>query len=143
MFAVVRDIDRAFTGFATRNGPIILRVSLGIVFLWFGVLKVIDRSPVADLVISTLFWAPEEYVVQALGVFEIVVGVGLLAGIALRAVLTMFWLQMLGTFLVFVIRPGVAFRDGNPFLLTTEGEFVVKNVVLIAAGLVVASTARR
>jgi uncharacterized membrane protein YkgB len=140
---MVRDLDRAFTGFATRNGPTILRVSLGVVFVWFGVLKVIDRSPVADLVLSTLFWAPEDYVVQALGVFEIIVGIGLLAGIAVRAVLAMFWLQMLGTFLVFVIRPGIAFRDGNPFLLTTEGEFVVKNLVLIAAGIVVASTARR
>jgi uncharacterized membrane protein YkgB len=98
---------------------------------------------VAELVLSTLFWAPEDYVVQALGVFEIIVGIGLLAGIAVRAVLAMFWLQMLGTFLVFVIRPGIAFRDGNPFLLTTEGEFVVKNLVLIAAGIVVASTARR
>lgn len=140
---MVRDLDRAFTGFATRNGPIILRISLGIVFFWFGVLKVIDRSPVADLVLSTLFWAPEEYVVQALGVFEIIVGIGLLAGIALRAVLLMFWLQLLGTFLVFVIRPSIAFREGNPFLLTTDGEFVVKNLVLIAAGIVVASTARK
>lgn len=140
---MIRDIDNAFTGFATRNATTILRVSLGLVFLWFGVLKIVDRSPVADLVIATLWWAPEEYVVQALGLFEVVVGIGLLAGIALRAVLLMFWLQLLGTFLVFFIKPGIPFREGNPFLLTTEGEFVVKNLVLIAAGLVVAGTAKR
>lgn len=41
-----------------------------------------------------------------------------------------------GTFLVLVTQPAVAFQDGNPLALTMTGEFVVKNVVLIAAGLV-------
>jgi uncharacterized membrane protein YkgB len=48
-----------------------------------------------------------------------------------------------GTFLVLVVRPDIAFQAGNPFLLTTEGEFVVKNLVLIAGGLVVGSTVRK
>jgi putative oxidoreductase len=41
------------------------------------------------------------------------------------------------------VLPDVTFRDGNPFLLTVEGEFVVKNLVLIAAALVVGTTVRR
>ena len=65
------------------------------------------------------------------------VGVGLLFAVALRLTLFLFWLQMAGTFLVLVLRPDVAFQAGNPFLLTTEGEFVIKNLVLIAAGLAV------
>src|ERR687892_663886 len=69
--------------------------------------------------------------------------VGLLAGRALRTVLALFWLQMLGTFLVLVIQPDVAFQRGNPLLLTVEGEFVVKNLVLLSAGMVVGSTVRR
>jgi putative oxidoreductase len=47
--------------------------------------------------------------------------------------------QMIGTFLVFLIVPEVAFRDGNPLLLTVEGEFVIKNLVLLAAGMVIGS----
>jgi uncharacterized membrane protein YkgB len=54
-----------------------------------------------------------------------------------------FFLQMAGTFLVFVMRPDVAFQDGNPLLLTVEGEFVVKNLILMAAGLVVGSSIRK
>jgi putative oxidoreductase len=50
---------------------------------------------------------------------------------------------MLGTFLTFIVLPDVTFRDGNPFLLTVEGEFVVKNLVLISAALVVGTTVRR
>ena len=46
---------------------------------------------------------------------------------------------MLGTFLVFLLLPDLTFQDGNPLLLTTEGEFVLKNLVLLSAGLVVGS----
>ncbi|MGI9051002.1 MAG: hypothetical protein ACR2GU_16775 [Rubrobacteraceae bacterium] len=67
-------------------------------------------------------------------------GLGLLTGKALRTTLTFFLLQMAGTFLVLVIKPDVAFQDGNPLLLTTEGEFVIKNLILISGGLVVGST---
>gem|GEM_PF-3161571 len=63
---------------------------------------------------------------------------GLLTGIALRLTLLLFWLQMAGTFLV--LRPEVSFQRNNPLLLTMTGEFVVKNLVLIAAGLVIGST---
>ena len=46
---------------------------------------------------------------------------------------------MAGTFLVLVMHPEVAFQDGNPFLLTVEGEFVIKNLVLLSAALVIGS----
>ena len=46
---------------------------------------------------------------------------------------------MAGTFMVLVLLPDVAFRDGNPFLLTVEGEFVVKNLVLLSSALVIGS----
>ena len=74
--------------------------------------------------------------------WEIAVGVGLLFAVALRLTLFLFWLQMAGTFLVLVAKPAIAFQGGNPLLLTTEGEFVIKNLVLIAAGLVVGGTVR-
>jgi hypothetical protein len=51
--------------------------------------------------------------------------------------------QLLGTFLVLLVQPEVAFQDGNPLLLTVEGEFVIKNLVLITAGMVVGTTVRR
>ena len=105
-------------------------------------MKVIDRSPVAELVAATVYWLPAEAFVRFLGVWELVIGVGLILGVAMRVVLLLFLAQMLGTFLVLVMQPGTAFQDGNPLLLTTTGEFVVKNLVLIAAGLVLGSTVR-
>ena len=117
-----------------------LRVALGVVFIWFGTLKVIGESPVAELVARTVYWVSPEWFVPFLGVWEIVVGVGLLFGIVLRLTLLLFWLQLAGTFLVLLVRPEIAFQHGNPFLLTTEGEFVIKNLVLIAGGLAVGGT---
>ena len=112
-------------------------------FVWFGLLKVLDVSPVADLVARTVYWFDPGVVVPALGAFEVVVGILLIANRFLRVALALFAAQMLGTFSVLLLLPNVAFQDGNPFLLTVEGEFVVKNVVLIAAGMVVGSRVPR
>ena len=66
-------------------------------------------------------------------------GVALLAGRALPAVVATLVAHLAGTFLVLVVQPEVAFQHGNPLLLTTEGEFVVKNLVLISGLLVLAA----
>ena len=70
------------------------------------------------------------------------IGVGLVSGKALRVILSLLFLQLAGTFLVLIILPEAAFQGGNPLFLTTEGEFVIKNLVLIAAGLAVGGTVR-
>jgi putative oxidoreductase len=117
----------------------LLRVSLGAVFIWFGVLKIAGESPVSKLVADTVYWLNPDWFVPILGVFEVLVGIGLLLGRGLRLVLFLFALQMVGTFLVLVTQPDVAFQHGNPLLLTTEGEFVIKNLVLLSAGLMIGS----
>lgn len=136
-------LDHLMIDFMTANGTRLLRVALGITFIWFGALKVVGQSPVADLVAQTVYWLPPAFFVPFLGWWEVVVGVGLLLGVALRLVLLLFWLQMAGTFLVLVLRPELAFQSGNPLLLTVVGEFVIKNLVLIAAGLVIGSNVPR
>lgn len=119
-----------------------LRLALGVVFVWFGALKVFDVTPVADLVASTVYWVDPDWLVPILGFFEVAVGLGLLFKVALRLVLLALVLQLVGTFLVLVVQPATAFQDGNPLLLTVEGEFVIKNLVLITSAMVVGSTVR-
>lgn len=138
----LESLDRKILATLDSAALPLLRISLGLVFIWFGALKVADQTPVTDLVAETVYWFDPNWFVPLLGVFEIIVGLGLLAGRALRVVLALFVLQMLGTFLVLVVQPEVAFQNGNPLLLTTEGEFVVKNLVLISAGLMIGSRLR-
>lgn len=121
----------------------LIRISLAVVFLWFGLLKILDVSPVSDLLSRTVYWLDASWFVPVLGIIEVSIGASLLIGRGLRLVLPMFAAQMLGTFLVLVVMPDVAFQQGNPFLLTTEGEFVVKNLVLFSAGLAVGARVQR
>jgi uncharacterized membrane protein YkgB len=119
-----------------------LRVSLGLVFVWFGALKAIGDTPVKELVAGTVPWLDADWFVPALGWFEIVVGVGLVSGYLLGWVCAAMVLHLCGTFLTVVTQPVLMFRHGNPLALTMAGEFVAKNVVLITAALVLATWAR-
>jgi putative oxidoreductase len=121
----------------------LLRVALGLVFVWFGALKLVHASPVVDLVARTLPWLSPEVSLIGLGTWEVVVGLGLLSRIALRSTLVLFFVQMLGTFATLVLAPEECFQNGHHLLLTTTGEFVVKNLVLVAAGIVIAGSAAK
>jgi putative oxidoreductase len=120
----------------------LLRFSLGLVYVWFGALKVANVTPVGALVAGTVPWVDPAWFVPALGAVEVLVGFALIAGRRLTVVSVVLVAHLTGTFLVLVMQPQVAFQHGNPLLLTTEGEFVMKNVVLIAAGIVLASRRR-
>jgi putative oxidoreductase len=134
---LITTIDDVLIPWLRRWSIPVLRVSLAVVFVWFGALKIVGDSPVVELVASTVYWVDPLWFVPALGVVEVLVGVGLATRVGLRLVLAVLVAQLVGTFLVFVFQPGVAFQDGNPLALTVEGEFVVKNLVLIAAAMVV------
>jgi putative oxidoreductase len=113
-----------------------LRILLGIVFVWFGALKVLDLSPVAAIVSGTLPWADPRATLVVLGAAEVTFGVALVTGYALRLVLPLMAAHLAGTFLTFVMLPQLMFRHDDPLLLTESGEFVAKNLVLIAATVV-------
>jgi putative oxidoreductase len=138
--SMIDRVDRTLVPWLRRRSVGVLRMSLGLVFVWFGALKILDVSPVADLVADTVYWVSADWFVPLLGAIEVLVGIGLAVGRGLRPVLLVLAMQMVGTFLVFVLLPEVAFQDGNPLKLTVEGEFVIKNLVLLSAGLVVGAT---
>ncbi|MEV6714722.1 DoxX family membrane protein [Lentzea sp. NPDC051208] len=117
----------------------LLRGSLGLVFVWFGALKLTGTTPVAELVARTVPWLDGGAVVLGLGAVEVVLGTALVVGRRLRWVALLVAFHLFGTFLTLLMQPAVAFQTGNPLLLTMTGEFVVKNLVLITAALVVMS----
>lgn len=133
-------VDKRVAGFMSHYGVTILRLALAVIFIWFGALKIFGVSPVNDLVGTTVYWVDPGWFVVFLGVWELLIGIGLLFRFALRLTLLLLFVQLAGTFLVFVFQPEVTFVRGNPLLLTVTGEFVVKNLVLIAAGIVIGGT---
>ena len=126
-----------------RNSLGALRIAIAAVYIWFGALKLTGTTPVRDLVEATTPWADPGWFVPAMGAFEVILGLWVMVGRGLWFALPLFVAHMIGTFGVLVMVPEVAFQSGNPLQLTVEGEFVVKNLVLISAALVVGTTVRR
>lgn len=128
--------DKIFVQLLSRWGVTILRITVALVFLWFGALKIMGESPVQDLLLSSFSFLPFEFPFVLLGYLEVAIGLGLFFSYALRLTLAVMWLMLLGTFSALFFNPDLFFV-GNPFWLTTEGEFVIKNLVLIASGMVI------
>ena len=123
-----------------RVAPMALRISLALVFGWFGALKLAGVSPVLGLVSATVPWLQPALAMHLLGAVEVLLGVGLLLGRLQRALLLVLAAHLCGTFLTFVMAPQLMFQHGGPMLLTADGEFVVKNLVLISAALLLAAS---
>lgn len=115
-----------------------LRLALAVVYVWFGVLKLIGASPVADLVAGMLPFLPANVAVIGMGVVEVVLGLALAIGLLVPWVSAVMIGHLLGTFLVFIVQPATAYV-GTPLTPTFEGEFIAKNLVLIT-GLIVVAT---
>jgi putative oxidoreductase len=114
--------------------PLLLRGSLGITFVWFGGLKLAGEPTLpASLIAAITPFMDPDLSVPLVGAFEVGLGAGLLIGRWMPVFLGAAALQLSGTFLVLLLRPDVAFVDGNPLRLSVEGEYVVKNLVLLAA----------
>lgn len=127
-------IDRAVE-LNQRSAPILLRLALATVFVWFGALKLIGASPVYDLIARTLPFIDPDLSVPALGVVEVALGLVLATGFLPRITLLVLAGHLGGTFLSFVTASELMWGH-NLFELTAEGEFVAKNLVLITAALV-------
>jgi uncharacterized membrane protein YphA (DoxX/SURF4 family) len=119
-----------------RFAPLALRVSLGLVFIWFGALKIMGDSPVTALIAATVPWVPAGVLLPTLGWVEVVIGVSLLIGWPRQLTLLALASHLTGTFLTFIVAPQLMVQHGNPLLLTSNGEFVLKNLVLITSALV-------
>jgi putative oxidoreductase len=138
VLSVVFELDELILEILRRWSITALRLALGSVFLWFGALKIFGSSPVASLIKETYRFMPFAIFVLLLGVWEIAIGVGIIIKRALRCVLILLGVHLVGTFTAIWFNPGIFFVRGVPLCLTTEGEFVIKNLVLITAALVIA-----
>ena len=135
-FGDVKKFDRKLIGILNRVSLPALRFSLGIVFIWFGVLKIFGNSPANDLITKTVYWFNPDIFIPILGIWEAVIGLCLLIPSFIRLGLFLLALQMPGTFLPLILLPEVCFQS-FPFDLTLEGQYIVKNLVLIGAAMAV------
>jgi uncharacterized membrane protein YkgB len=125
-----------------RNATLLLRWSMGIVFVWFGALKLIPGlSPADGLIRATMGFLPLEYFIPFLALWEIAIGVGFIVGYGMRVTILLLFLQMIGTLSPLVLAPHLVWTS-FPMVLTLEGQYIIKNVVLISAAVAIGSKIR-
>jgi uncharacterized membrane protein YphA (DoxX/SURF4 family) len=140
-------IDIQITNWMARYGIVLLRVTLGIVFFWFGVLKFFPgQSPAEDLAVRTISklsfdLIPGNVSILILATWECIIGLGLISGRFLRATLFLLFLQMIGAATPIILFPQEVFT-AVPYAPTLEGQYIIKNLVLVSAGLVIGATVR-
>jgi uncharacterized membrane protein YphA (DoxX/SURF4 family) len=143
----IERIDARITSTLARVAIPTLRIALGVVFLWFGVLKFFPNlSPAETLVgrtieVLTLGVVKPAVSLPVLAAWESVIGLGLILGRGLRGVLFLLALQMAGTFTPLLLFPQETFSS-FPLAPTLEGQYIIKNIVLIGAAMVVGATVR-
>ena len=143
----IERIDVRITATLARVAIPTLRIALGIVFLWFGVLKFFPNlSPAETLVgrtieVLTLGVVKPALSLPVLAAWESVIGLGLILGRGLRGILFLLAVQMAGTFTPLLLFPQETFST-FPIVPTLEGQYIIKNIVLIGAAMVVGATVR-
>ena len=140
-------IDARLTLWMARNGLVMLRVALGVVFFWFGALKLFPGlSPATELAgrtitVLTFGLIPPDISVPVLAVWECAIGLGLIIGKWMRFTLLLLVAQMAGTLLPLAFFPEATFTR-FPYAPTLEGQYIIKNLVLVTAALVLGATVR-
>ena len=143
--SVYRQLDKHITDWMARNGITLLRVSLGVVFLWFGILKFFPGlSPAQSLAARTIHTltfgiVPASVSVPVLASWECAIGMGLITNLFMRATLLLLFVQMMGTITPIFLFPNEVFTV-LPYAPTLEGQYIIKNIVLVSAGLVIGAT---
>lgn len=140
-------IDERITRWLARYGIVLLRIGLGVVFFWFGALKFFaGLSPAQDLAAKTISMLtfdlmPPNISIPILAAWECLIGLGLITGRFMRATLLLLVMQMLGTVTPLFFFPELTFTR-IPYAPTLEGQYIIKNIVLVAAAMVIGATVR-
>lgn len=131
-------IDRFIAEWMNRWSSSAIRISFGIIFIWFGILKPFDVSSAESLLKATVVWMPigtPELWLTVIGWWEVAIGVTFLFPHTTKIAIGLLFLQMFGTFMPLVLLPEVTFQNGNIFTPSLEGQYIIKNVMIISAAL--------
>ena len=126
----------------SRRSLTLLRISIGIIYLWFGGLKFFHGySPAEDLAINTINkltfgLVPQPVNIILLALWECAVGFLLISGIWLRSALSFLFIHMLCTFTPLLFFPSVSFKY-VPYGFTLVGQYIMKNIIIMCAALVI------
>ncbi|MEM7791992.1 MAG: hypothetical protein AAF546_11370 [Verrucomicrobiota bacterium] len=143
----IRVLDQRISSLMRDFYPTAIRISFAVIFVWFGALKPLGLSAAEPLVLNTVAWMPflePQVWLAIIGFWEIGIGLFFISLRTTRLAILLLFLQMSGTFLPLFILPEVTFQPGGiPFLPTIEGQYIIKNLMILSAALVLGSLVRQ
>ena len=141
MEATFNSLYFSFSTKMEKHSITLMRIALAIVYIWFGALKIFGMSPAGELVEETVYWFRPEIFVPILGICEVLIGLGLLVKRFIPYTIILLLHMCATLFPVFILQK-VCF-DAFPYCPTLVGQYIIKNVVLIAGALVIAGNSNK
>jgi len=132
----ILNVEANVSGYIKERHISFLRVTLGVIYIWFGLLKPFGISPAASLASDTMPFLPQDFFIFSLGVWEVIIGLCFLFKPLTRLALVLFFVHIPGTFLPMFILPHSVYTN-FPFGITLEGQYIIKNLALISVVLVI------
>ncbi len=135
-----KDADKNISKYMERIAIPAIRISCAVIFFWFGILKPFGLSSAEPLLKATISWLPigaPDIWLEIIGWWEVLIGITFLFKKTTKIAIGLLFLQMIGTFMPLVFLPEIAFQKGNYILPTLEGQYIIKNIMIISAALVV------
>lgn len=134
-------LDMRIAAWMGRYAHAAHRYGLGALFVWFGALKIAGEKTASSLLAHTIYFGSPEFMVPALGWWEAAIGLTLLVRGWNRIALLLLAVRLPGTFLALWLKADVCFERA-PLVPSIEGQYIIKEIVLFAAALVIGATVR-
>ncbi|GIW65931.1 MAG: hypothetical protein KatS3mg094_450 [Candidatus Parcubacteria bacterium] len=137
-------IDETIIKFLKKIWQPLSKISLFIVFFYFGFLKVLGLSPATPLVEAlfqkTLNFFPFSYFIIFFGLFEMLIGLAFIIPHLERLAIFLLIIHMITTFMPLILLPQISWQK---FLVPTlEGQYIIKNLVIISLAFVIGAHLR-
>ena len=120
------------------KSQVMLRMSIGMIYIWFGALKFVEELSPAETLASdtiqklTFHLIPEQLCCLLLGIGETAIGLFLVINILRRWTVILALIHMAFTFTPIFLMPEVFFVEA-PFTVTLAGQYIIKNLIIISA----------
>lgn len=141
-FRKLDELDIRIAQWLERIGHIAHRVCLGVFFIWLGILKTFGVTTATSLIAKVVYWGDPETLVPLLGWWEVAIGVCILIRPLIRIALVLLVIRLPGTLLALVVLQDICFFQ-FPFAPTIEGQYLIKDAIILSAALIMGGTVRQ
>lgn len=134
-------IDSLVVAWMRRIGHRVDRLAIGLVFIWFGMLKVLGFKSATSIIAETVYLGSPETTARLLGLWEVAIGACLILPGLARIGVAMLAIRIPGTLLALVLRSEVSWTS-TLLVPTIQGQYLIKDAILFAAAMIIGGTVR-